>query len=65
MSLEPSFIIQLTLEQHRFELRGPTYSWIISPHNYMLQHYMICSWLNLWMRNRGYRGLPVKLHPNS
>ena len=44
--------VQLTLEQHRFELHSPSYMQI---------YYMIHGWWNPRMWNNGYWGLAVKL----
>ena len=35
---------------------------ICSFSQYILQNYMICSWLNPWAPNRGYKGLTMKLY---
>ena len=47
--------LQLTLEQQGFELRWSTSTGIFFD-KYILEHYTTCGWLNLWIRNRGYRG---------
>ena len=52
-------MVQLTLEQHRFELHGSTYM-RISFNKYRLQYYTIYGWLNPQIENRGYRG-PIVL----
>ena len=55
--------IQLTPEQHEFELCGSTYMWIFFS-QYVLQHYVIHCWLNLWIRNCRYIGPTMGLdHP--
>ena len=39
--------VQLTLEQHRFELCGSTYMQIFSKVNNIVLEYIIHSWMNL------------------
>lgn len=53
--------IQLTFEQYRFELLGPTYTQIFFK-KYVLPYYMIQGWLNLRMWKCAYGGPTVKLH---
>ena len=57
-----TFSIQLTLEQHGFELRKSAIMRVFF-NKHILQYYMIHSWLNLRMWNCGYGGgLTVKLY---
>ena len=52
--------LQLTLEQHGFELHGFTYTWIFFS-KYLLLYYTICTWLNPRMHSHEYGGLTVEL----
>jgi len=52
--------IQLTLEQHGFELHMSTYTWIFKS-KYKLQ-YIICSSLNIQMQDYTYGGPTVRLY---
>lgn len=57
--IQPFSNIQLTLEQHWFELQGSIYVHVVFSKyrsffffdKYVLQHYIIPQWLNLWMWN--------------
>ena len=53
--------LQLTLKQHGFELQGSTNTQIFL-NKYILQYYMILSWLNPRMWNCSYGGPTVKLY---
>ena len=53
--------IQLTFEQHGFELCGSSYTCIFF-NKYILQYYMIRGCLNPRMWNHRYGGMTVKLH---
>lgn len=50
--------MQLTPEQHGFELLGPLTCGFFSINIY----YRIWSWLNPWMQDHGYRGPTIKLY---
>ena len=52
--------MQLTLEQHGFELHMSTYTWILK-NKYTLQ-YIICSSLNIQMKDHTYGGPTVRLY---
>ena len=54
------YIVQLTLEQHRFELHRSICTWIFFQYIH-IQFYTILSWLNLWQWNLRYGRLTVKL----
>lgn len=53
--------IQLTLEQHRFDLHGST-NMEIFLNKCVLLYDTICTWLTSWMCNRGYRGTVAKIY---
>ena len=57
--------LQLTLQQHGFELGRSTYTWILT-NKYIVPYYRIRGWLNLQIhRNCACRGLTVKLYVDS
>ena len=52
--------MQLTLEQHGFELHMSTYTWIFK--SKYIQQYIICSSLNIQMQDYTYGGPTVRLY---
>ena len=53
--------IQLTFEQHGFELSGFTFMWIFL-NKYILLCDTVYSCLNSWIQSQGYRGLTIKFY---
>ena len=55
-----NIVIQLALIEHELELHNSAYMWVFF-NKYLVQYYMIWSWLNLKFQNLGYREPLVKL----
>lgn len=55
--------VELSPEQHRFELYGFAYMQIFFS-KYVLQYHSVLGWLTLGMWNHRYRGTTVKLYVN-